>query len=673
MPSPASKPQPLGFKRIPWLVIWDHVTSAFFTLLLKLESIRLHIHDWRHKVPPKRPPLLLTTRGMALQLFCQAVIIVTICGLWHKSNRDNGITTVGDSRNSYFDSAGFHAAPILSSSIVWATIPAWIISAYSSIWSAMLDALKKVHPMLELDKANLVRLPGSELWERFWKQFRQKLHVFGALSPSTPADLSTAKHTLLLDYGEWPILNAFKAIRVGHILLGICLLLRAALWTAGGLTAAIFTVVPVPSETDVALYSDKFFDEWLGWKDGKGTGNSSLTPALDIVSATVLRNGENYPWTTDTHSFLPFFPASNNGSSNYTFDTEAYWATVECNVATEEDLERVGGIQLALQEDDEFNSGQLRLGFRYEGCSVKKWFTITNTTLQYARSWSTDCSIATGRARIGIFAGVYNATEKYHLSNLTVVTCKPLIYSSNVTLGVSVLNDTATAKVLRFTEKSREKIWPFFITNWLRSIPLYSVYDPTLYNDMDTFSRLVIGHTTDKPTLDTITGKLQIVESFGTVFQAFFSNFRKLRLFVVKPAALAVVCIIGVALITTLVLTVHLFRNRPILEQYLDLMLGNALLFRDRTNSGLDNYLKTLSARAAATGKGVDDIDLVKFAKQQPDLNNWLVWVEETPRVVHMKPPFNSSAGRHTSGSSAASTQSSMSPQGNSFQMYPMP
>ncbi|KAF4462837.1 hypothetical protein FALBO_10350 [Fusarium albosuccineum] len=610
-----------------------------------LESIRLHIHEWRRKVPPKRPPFLLTTRGMALQLCCQVVIIVTICGLWHKSNRDNGITTVGDSRNSYFDSAGFHAAPILSSSIVWATVPAWIISAYSSIWSAMLDALKKVYPMLELDKANMVRLPGAESLESLWKQFRQKLPVFSALPRSTPTDFSTAKHTLLLDYGEWPILNALKAIRVGHNLLGICLLLRAALWTAGGLTAAIFTVVPVPSETDVALYSDKFFDEWLGWKDGKGAGNSSLTPALDIVSATVLRNGENYPWTTDTHSFLPFFPASNNGSNNYTFDTEAYWATVECNVATEEDLERVGGVQLALQEDDELNSAQLRLGFRYEGCSVKKWFTITNTTLQYARSWSTDCSIATGRARIGIFAGVYNATEKYHLSNLTVVTCKPLIYSSNVTLSVAVLNDTATAKVLRFTEKSRKKIWPFFITNWLRNIPLYSVYDPTLYNDMDTFSCLVIGHATDKPTLDTITGKLQIVESFGTVFQAFFSNFvtlqayfgaprqditgamsqQKLRLFVVKSAALAVVCIIGAAFITTLVLTLHLFRNRPILERYLDLMLGNALLFRDSTNSDLDNYLRTLSARAAATGKDVDDIDLVKFAKQQPDLNNWLI------------------------------------------------
>ncbi|KAM5350841.1 hypothetical protein ACJ41O_007346 [Fusarium nematophilum] len=637
---------------------------AFFALLLKLESIRLRIHEWRYRIPLKRPPFLLTTWGMGLQLFCQAVIIITICALWHKSNRDNGIATVGDSQNPYFDSTGFHPAPILSSSIVWATVPAWLMSAYSSLWSAMLDALKKVHPMLELEKANQTRLPGAETWEKLWWRLGQKLSLFGVSPgqppsppPSTRAICSTAKRTLLLDYGEWPILNGFKAIREGHVLLGICLLLRAALWTAGGLSAAIFAVAAVPSETQVALYSDKFFDEWLGWNYGKGTGNSSLAPAFDIVSATVLRDGENYPWTTDTHSFLPFFPASSSGPGNYTFDTEAYWATVECNVATEEDLVKVGGIQLALQSGDELNSAQVRIGFRFQGCDIRKWFTITNTTLQYARSWSTDCSQATGLARLGIFAGVYNATEKFHLSNLTVVSCKPLIYRSNVTLEVSISNDTTTAKVLRFSEKSRQQFWPFFVTTWLRNIPLYSVYEPLLYNDMDTFSRLIIGHASGKPTLDTITGKLQIVESFGVIFQAFFSNFvtlqayfsaprrditgtlsrQKLRLFAVKSASFAVVGIISTAFITTLILALHLFRNRDILERYLDLMLGNALLFRDSINRGLESYLETLMTRALEKPQKIANIDLVKFAEQQPDLNNWLVWVEGTPRILHIK------------------------------------
>lgn len=649
--------------------ILDHVTWAFIALLLKLERTRLRIQEWRRRLPVKRPPILLTAWGMGLQLFCQVAIIATICGLWHKSKRDNGIATVGDSRNALFDSTGFHSAPILSSSIVWATVPAWIMSAYSSLWSAMLDALKKVHPMLELDKANQVRLPGAHLWETSWSRLQPKLPFFGkqpcqpSPQPSTLPARSTVQSTLLLDYGEWPILNGLKAIRAGHVLLGICLLLRAALWTAGGLTAAIFAVASVPSDSAVSLYTDKFFDDWLGWDYGVGPSNSSLTPALDMVSATVVRDGENYAWTTDTHSFLPHFPASNSGPGNYTFDTEAYSATVQCNVATEEDLVRVGGIELTSQADDDFNSAQVTISYRFEGCDVEKWFTITNTTLQYARTWSTDCSLDSGSARLGIISGIYNASEDFHLSNLTVVTCKPLIYRSNVTVTVLVSNDTANAKVLSFTEKSKATFWPSFARSWLHSIPLYSVYDPTLYNDMDTFSRLVIsyasGHASGKPTLNTVSGKQKMVDSFGTIFQACFSNFvtlqayfsaprrdisgtlsrQKLRLFVVESASFAVVGIISAAFITTLILALHLCRNQHILERYLDLMLGNALLFRDSKASGLERYLETLKARAFRTPQGAADLDLVKFAEKQPDLNKWPVWVEGTPRVLHMKPP----------------------------------
>ncbi|KAF9767430.1 hypothetical protein IL306_000017 [Fusarium sp. DS 682] len=228
------------------------------------------------------------------------------------------------------------------------------------------------------------------------------------------------------------------------------------------------------------LYSVKYFDEYLGYYEGKGASNSSITPAFDIVSATVLRSGDDYPWTTNTHSFLPFVPVSKNVPGNYTFETEAYSSTVECTVATEGDLVKIGGISLDLDEGDELDSAQLRFGFRSEDCDVNKWFTITNNTLQYARTWSADCGLKSGRARFGMFSGVYNATEKYHLSNLTVVTCQPMVYKSNVTLEMTFLNNTATPKVLRFSETSKQQIWPFFLSNWLKIIPRYSVFDPTV-------------------------------------------------------------------------------------------------------------------------------------------------------------------------------------------------
>ncbi|PNP78633.1 hypothetical protein FNYG_07979 [Fusarium nygamai] len=448
-------------------------------------------------------------------------------------------------------------------------------------------------------------------------------------------------------------------MRAGHVLLGICLILRAALWTAGGLTAAIFATTLVPSDTPATLYSVKEFDEYLGWDEGKGTGNSSVTPAFDIVSATVLRSGENYPWTTDTHSFLPFIPVSKDFRGNYTFVTESYSSNLDCTIATEEDLVKIKGVSLDLEEGDDLDSAQIRFGFKHEGCDVNKWFTLTNNTLQYARTWSTDCGLSSGRARFGMFSGSYNATERFHLSNLTVVTCQPLIYKSNVTLEMSFLNDTATPKVIKFSESSRQQLWPFFISRWLRDIPRYSLFDPTIYNDMDTFSRLVIGHASREATLDTLPDKQKIGNSFNVIFASLFANFMtlegyssaqsrevtgtmsrlRLRLFVVKSAATATVVILAVTFVTTVILALHLHRNRHITSLYMDLLLGTAILLRNGGSSGLDSYLNDRVISNNAPSLGTYGTNLVEAEKRKSDVKSREVWVEGTPRTLHIKWP----------------------------------
>ncbi|KAF4427470.1 hypothetical protein FACUT_9587 [Fusarium acutatum] len=582
-----------------------------------LNTISNKYHAYKNRAPTQRPPLLLTEWGMVLQLLCQTAIIITVSILWHISNANNGLATVGDNPDPSFDSKGFHPPPILSSSIVWATVPAWIMSAYSSLWSAMLDSLKKVYLLLELDKEHQKPLPGVELFVQIWER------------------------------------------RFRHVLLGICLLLRAALWTAGGLAAAIFATTLVPSETPATLYSIKAFDENLAWGEGKGSGNSSVTPAFDIVSATVLRNGDNYPWTTDTHSFLPFLLVSKDFRGNYTFNTEAYSANLDCTVATEDDLVKIGGISLDLEGSDDLDSAQLRFGFKDGGCDVDKWFTLTNNTLQYARTWSTECGLSSGRARFGMFSGIYNATGKFHLSNLTVVTCQPLIYKSNVALEMSFLNDTATPKVIKFSETSKRQFWPFFVSRFLRDIPRYSLFDPTVYNDMDTFSRLVIGHASEEATLDTLPDKQKIGDSFNVIFAALFANFvtlegyssaqrrevagtmsrLRLRLFVVKSAALATVVILAVTFVTTVILALHLHRNRHIISLHMDLLLGTAILLRNGSSSGLDSYLSDRVVLNNAPNVGKYGTNLVKAEKRKSDLKSREVWVEGTPRTLHIKWP----------------------------------
>ncbi|GKU20718.1 unnamed protein product [Fusarium langsethiae] len=380
----------------------------------------------------------------------------------------------------------------------------------------------------------------------------------------------------------------------------------------------MFVVVLVPAESRASLRSTHYFDEYLGWASGIGSNNSSLTPALDLVSATVLRDGEDYPWTTDAHSFLPYLPVSWDGPGNYSFDTEAYSATVECDVTTEEDLARGGGIRSVVEEEDDLNSSQLQLGFQSGGCNVEKSFLVTNNTLLYARTWQVDCNLGNGRARFGMFSGVYNSTAKFRLSNLSVITCQLLIYKSRVTLNMSFSNNTREPKIISVSERHKQQVWPFFLSGWMRNIPLYSVFDPIVYNDMDTFSRLVIGHASGKPILDDLPEKDRISTAFETVFAALFSNFVTLQayssapakniigtlsrlerwLFVVEAASAAIVAIIVATLVTSIVLAAHLYRQRHILERYLDLMLGTALLLRDVSSSGLETYLEDLVSRA---------------------------------------------------------------------------
>ncbi|KAF5584307.1 hypothetical protein FPANT_7910 [Fusarium pseudoanthophilum] len=504
----------------------------------------------------------------------------------------------------------------------------------------MLDSLKKVYLFLKLDKEHQRPFPGVELFERIWKKLFQYQSIQSQSTPRTRG--STIEKTLLLDYGEWPVINGFRAMRSGHVLLGICLLLRAALWTAGGLTAAIFATTLVPSETPATLYSNKSFDEYLGWDEGKGTGNSSVTPAFDIVSATVLRSG-----------------VSKDFLGNYTFDTEAYSASLDCTIATEEDLVKIKVISLDLEEDDDLDSAQIRFGFKDGGCDVNKWFTLANNTLQYARTWSTNCGLSSGRARFGMFSGSYNATERFYLSNLTVVTCQPLVYKSNITLEMSFLNDTAAPRVIKFSETNKEQFWPFFISWWLRDIPRYSLFDPTIYNDMDTFSRLVVGHASREATLDTFPDKQKIANSFNVIFAALFSNFvtlegyssaqrrevagtmsrLRLRLFVVKSAALATVVIVAVTFVTTVILAIHLNRNRHITSLYMDLLLGTAILLRHGNSSGLDSYLNDRVVSSTPHSPGTYGTSLVKAEKRKTDLKSYVVCAEGTPRTLHMNRP----------------------------------
>lgn len=672
--------------------ILERLGTAIKSLPERIKTAINVIQKWWKS---KRAPLLLTEGAILFQLSCQFAIIITLLTLLNRSNRDKGIATVEDSETSHYDARGFQSAPIFSSKIVWATVPAWIISAYSALWSAMLDSLKAVHTDLELNKGRQ-KPSGSKALGKLWQGIYQRLPLpssWRRQSPSpsaqaAPVARSTAKRTMLLDYGEWPVLNGFRAIWAGHIFLGICLWLRAALWTAGGLSAAIFDVAQVPFQTNVSLYSDTFFDEYLGF--GAGDVNRKEEPplpAFDMVSATLIRGGQNQSWTTGTHSFLPYLPSHiSSGLGNYTFDTEAYWASTDCVYYSGDRLRAEGLLEQALPEG-EFNGAQMQLHYSHAGCNIQKWFNVFNNTEFYGRSFSvTDCGLASGRARVGFFSGRYRDSsipnaDYFRLTEMVLLTCKPDFHRSNVTVTVSI-SDSETpgrspvARILDFEEKpgSREPFWPFFMRRFLDDLPIY-ISGSRSVKDTDSFGRLVIDHTSNRPRADYIPADISLLHSFEAVFHAVYSNYISLmaysdasrrevkgtlardqiRLFVVYQATYAVVGIVGAAMLTTLFLAVFLFRNRHIIRDHQELMLGTAFLLRDTAGSGtgsgtgsaagsvnasgVGDYLEAVMKKAALT----PDFNWVKVAEQDDDLKNWEAWAENG--VMHMKNPLGVSPG----------------------------
>jgi len=587
---------------------------------------------------------------MLLHLICQMCIIVAICVLWRKSVVEFGFADVTDYEfSASFDATGFHPAKALGSSFWWTTVPSWILGIYTAFWSAMLDELQECHTTLELHKSELKPLPWSNYLTRI---FGRKSST--KLEKENP-DVSTTRKTLLLEYGHFPFVNAITAFRYGHTLLGLCMLLRAAFWGAGGAAASMFSVASVPFESSTRLVVDKVFDQYASVPYGQGQTLRSSALAFDIVSATIVNDGAPYPWTTPQYSFLPFRTREADASGTYTAHTDAYFSTLEnCMTATQDDLVRDNALQIKRLTGDADGYAMLSVSFTQQGCYVTKPVLISALVQQYLISWSeTTCANSTRNrsTRMGLISGIYNATAPYLTSNLQLISCTPNIYHYNVSATVSFSsssNKTASnlAQVLAVREESHDAIWPSFARRWIGDIPIYATKDPTSLMSLDNFSKLVLFHTrkgTNISTTDIAAPDPEtLLASFQTIYQAFFANWAqqsvyypsgandtiegtltrvRTRLFVVAGAAAAVLSIAILGFLTSLVLALYLFLNRGTLKKHLKLLLGHALLIHNSRD--VDSYIQALEKAAGQEPGSADDVDLVEYAKQQKDLGRW--------------------------------------------------
>lgn len=421
--------------------------------------------------PRKSLPWCLGLWGLLCQILAQIAIIVIICALMRVSRDRNGIAGVPDTPSSFKDTSGIHQVVQWSRSLLWTTLPTWVMSAYAAFWSAMLAQLQTCQPMVELMKYE----NGSGNSNKFWMRV---LFCFPSArrtpSQSNHGEMSTVKKTLLLDYSQYvPGQNIYVAARNGHYLVSTCMLIKCILFLAVGFSAAIFAVVQGSSESNIQVTTRKFFDAYYQYAE-----MPDMQSTFDVVSATLINGVLPYPWTTSNQSFLPFESPFGSSTRNITASTQSYWTASNC---TSIDTQ---GYTLILESSGNNDTDPTTANFKFNdrNCSIAKYMTISSARRRYVQTWTEvncpDDSSAGGPSwRMGIIAGDWDPSSPKLLSNLSIISCIPTIWTSSelVTVGI---DHQIYGNVIGSSKVSQTQIWPYFAPTFLETIPQYIIFEP---------------------------------------------------------------------------------------------------------------------------------------------------------------------------------------------------
>ncbi|KAK3368815.1 hypothetical protein B0T24DRAFT_680890 [Lasiosphaeria ovina] len=600
------------------------------------------------QVPKKRLPLSLRETGLGANIALQLAILSGIVALWIVSSKRNGIVAVPDTPSSLFDSSGvsMSTARLWTYALLWTFLPTFILSRYRDCFGGVLDELKSSQPTMELCSPSgawdpTCHAPGcgkEHRWEGKWElytplRFLPVIVKYHHRMIRKRRQRATPQQTILLDYGSLgyslPIYNAWRALRNRHFLVAACMLVKSALSVASALASSILAVATVVTSVSVTLHADSYvFDSW----DLSSTysNTTSLRPAFDLVSATVVNGASPLAWMTPSHSFRPFYgDFSPETLSSVTALTTAYSATLDCDILDPQALGQEGEIYMEGQVGT--SDGVVKFNFTHRGCAVYKWLRLMEApSTVYVRSWAvTDCSLASGRMRYGFFAGVSDASAALGLSNLTLVACQPVFWNSSALVTVSAASSPAPSAPKTSQGQNPEygqvisssilRSDPFTLSSYgtyLGDMPLYAPTDPSEEFSMDAVGRLSYDCATEQNATDALSSTL-LTAAFQTVFSAVFATMVRLvglkhintnstststststsppadaaapvmdgllsmpqnRLFVVRSPAAAVMAAVAAAFAVTVWTAFYAAINAPALLQRQDLILGHAMM-----------------------------------------------------------------------------------------------
>lgn len=322
-------------------------------------------------------------------------LIIAIAVLFALSERRNGFASVGSAISAY----GNTVRP----SLLWTALPSLVFICLGLHWSAIESAASDRQPFVGLNHP----------------------------------DGRPAGETILLEYKAIiPLKRTYVAFQNGHWELGLAQLAVLSFSLLPPLASGLLLASVASFQLQVPIAFTGAFDQALM--------NSSMDvrTVLDSVTATLIYDAANVPWTDSEYAFGPFhalfgtegdIPPTN--ATSLTARTVAHSADLNCAVL-------IRGSEFDMTKDPSSTqnlAARVTMAGADRGCPIRQEFTVAEEQAVYfVTSAEISCGTKASYSRLIFTYGHFSSDSPVLLANVSVVSCAVGYRSTRGNLAVTV-------------------------------------------------------------------------------------------------------------------------------------------------------------------------------------------------------------------------------------------
>jgi hypothetical protein len=548
--------------------------------------------------PPTLAAMFLVTIGL----------IRTIPALCVLSTQRNGIAQVNDSVVTIIKYA-------VRPALAWASLPVFLVTLYGLAFAAVVAACSTRQSYVELRTENEESGAGINqsilLDYNFYWSFRQ------------PCIAWKNKHSLLI--------VAFTFTPIAKVILP-------------SLTAHLFNATIVNTDVSSVVTQNTTFDP------SRFTYRTDLVPIFDIFSSTLVYGGISPAWTTFNYSIMNFsnppIPRRSTRSSNFSVNTTAYSANLDCVVLDESQY------SLTLTSDGQGWQFQgLDRGCPLTGGLLAGGLGSQNFTYYMQSFANVECDLDSGESRLVVLAAANFNGSLTTLTNITTISCETTYFNTTGTLDVTLdLASSATPRIRNFTpvsittmENPRPEFWQGFETLLYEA----STNDGIATTSAIDFGRLILEYARTIEPQAYLSSDV-LLNSTESIFSAVYAvmsrtflvqpttaavgitdtiSISTTRLLVVTPVAYAITGILCAVCLILVWIALHVRTHKSILYEKPRGLLGAAAIL---SRSALDEQVNSMRM-TSDTGKVVETVEKGGSPKELGD-SGWRIEMWKSPK-----------------------------------------